>query len=339
MDVLMIGEPLAEFTSDAASPDAFARRLGGDTLNAAIYLARLRPDLRVGYLTRLGDDWMSLWMRDRIAAEGVDTSAIALEAGASPGLSFIRTDAAGERSFIYWRDQAAARRLLSGAGAAAEETALAQAGCVLFSGITLAILPEAARARLLAALARHRDAGGTVAYDTNYRARLWPSPSEAADWTARALAVTTLALPSTEDLSAIFGTSGAQSAMALCARHAAGEIALTDGGAPVLHRAASGLLQQVDLAAARHRMRHHRGGRQLQRGLPCRASWRRPAARSGAGGRPSFGARRPVPRRHHPQRGDAHGDARGDDPACWLTGSKPPRGNWPRPMARPPFPR
>ncbi len=247
MDVLMIGEPLAEFTSDAASPDAFARRLGGDTLNAAIYLARLRPDLRVGYLTRLGDDWMSLWMRDRIAAEGVDTSAIALEAGASPGLSFIRTDAAGERSFIYWRDQAAARRLLSGAGAAAEETALAQAGCVLFSGITLAILPEAARARLLAALARHRDAGGTVAYDTNYRARLWPSPSEAADWTARALAVTTLALPSTEDLSAIFGTSGAQSAMALCARHAAGEIALTDGGAPVLHRAASGLLQQVDL--------------------------------------------------------------------------------------------
>lgn len=247
MDVLMIGEPLAEFTSDAASPDIFARRLGGDTLNAAIYLARLRPDLRVGYLTRLGRDCMSLWMRDGIAAEGVDVSAIALEPAGSPGLSFVRTDPQGERSFLYWRDQAPARRLLSDPGAEAEEAALARAGCIVFSGITLAILPVAGRTRLLAALARHHAAGGAVAFDTNYRARLWSGAAEAADWSARALAVSTLALPSTEDISGLFGTSGAEAAMALCARHTPGEVVLTDGGGAVLHRAPSGDIQRVEL--------------------------------------------------------------------------------------------
>ncbi|TMV53782.1 sugar kinase, partial [Thioclava sp. BHET1] len=232
MDVLMVGEPLAEFTSDAASPDMFQRRLGGDTLNAAIYLARLRPDLKIGYLTRLGDDWMSLWMREAIAAEGVDVSAVTLEKSAAPGLSFIRTEARGERSFIYWRGQTPARRMFSGAAAAAEGAALSAAGCVLFSGIVLAILPDAARAALIDALTRHRAAGGTVAYDTNYRSRLW-SRDEAAYWTRHALAAASIALPSTEDVEAIFGVKGPAAAMDLCCAHATGEVVLTDGGAAV----------------------------------------------------------------------------------------------------------
>ncbi len=243
-DVLAIGEPLAEFTAAEAAdetaaedpaPALFARRLGGDTLNAAVYLARLRPDLRVGYLTRLGDDWMSGWMRDAIAAEGVDVSAIAVTPGGRPGLSFIRADARGERSFAYWRDHTPARGLF--AEGAPELAALSSAQAILFSGVGLAILTEAARHRLLAALHRAAAGGATVIYDTNYRARLWPSRAVAAGWSRRALAVASLALPSLEDLEALWPARGAEAALAACRRHSAGHVVMTTGGSAVLHSA------------------------------------------------------------------------------------------------------
>ncbi|MEX1663124.1 sugar kinase [Thioclava sp. 15-R06ZXC-3] len=247
MDILCIGEPLAEFTNDAANLNQFHRRLGGDMLNAAIYLARLRPDLRIGYLSRLGDDAMSRWMRNAIAAEGVDVSGVALEPHGSPGLSFISTDEDGERSFVYWRDQSPARRMFS--PEMSEAPALSNARAVLFSGIALAILPAAARARMLSALAHARAAGCLVAYDTNYRARLWTSHQEATDWSSRALAVASVALPSLEDMGALWGCDTPEAALQHCARFATGEIVLTTGGGAVLHRSSAGEAQSIALPA------------------------------------------------------------------------------------------
>ncbi len=247
LDFLCIGEPLAEFTNDPATPDLFHRRLGGDTLNAAIYLARLRPDLRVGYLSRLGEDGMSRWMRETIAREGVEVEGIAAEPTGSPGLSFIATDATGERSFTYWRDQAPARRMFGTDGT--EVAALGQARVLLLSGITLAILPVEARARLLAELDALRQRGVTVAYDTNYRPRLWRDRAEAAEWTERALAVTSLALPSLDDLAALWEEVDPEAVMARCETHAPGMVVLTTGGGAVLARDASGAALQVALPA------------------------------------------------------------------------------------------
>ena len=245
MDILAIGEPLCELSSSDASPDDFTRRLGGDTLNAAIYLARLRPDLRIGYMSRLGDDWMSSWMRQAIAAEGIDVSAIAAEPGGSPGLSFIRTGANGERDFLYWRDRTPARRMFSeGEG---EIPALDGARCILLSGIVLAILPDAARERLLAALERRRREGCHVVFDTNYRPALWSGPAEAREWTCRMLAIATHVMPSLDDVAAIFGSGDADAALAACAEHARGEVVLTTGGGPVLCRTADGVLSRIDL--------------------------------------------------------------------------------------------
>lgn len=245
MDILSIGEPLAEFTSGAAGQDVFQRRLGGDTLNAAIYLARLRPDLRIGYMSRLGDDWMSRWMRDSIAAENVDVSRIAVDTGARPGLSFIQTDAVGERRFVYWRDQAPARRMFGSDGE--DIAALAPVGCILFSGITLAILPVEARERLIDALARLRSNGCVIVYDTNYRAALWSASAEAAHWTLRALAVASIALPSFEDLTALFGAQDAEAALSCCTAHASEEIVLTTGGGAVLYRTPAMGVSRIEL--------------------------------------------------------------------------------------------
>ena len=150
MRILSIGEPLIEFTARPDAPSTFDRRAGGDTLNTAIYLARLTAPGTVGYLSCLGDDPHSRWLRAQIEAEGIDAGPMTEEAGRRPGLSFISTDAAGERSFAYWRDQSPFRDMFRGG---ANLTALDGAETLFLSAITLAVLKPNGREALLKALA------------------------------------------------------------------------------------------------------------------------------------------------------------------------------------------
>ncbi|WP_140847591.1 sugar kinase [Paracoccus sp. FO-3] len=233
MRYLCIGEPLVEFTARRDAPSTFDRRAGGDTLNSAVYLARLLPAGSVGYLSRLGDDAMSAWLREVLAEEGI-ADLCGPEPGGRPGLSFISTDARGERSFLYWRDQAPARRMFDNGDAALR--AVAEAGTVLLSGVTLAILLPESRERLLAALERRQAAGGRIVLDTNYRPALWPDAATARAVIGRAAALATLVLPSLDDLASCFGIPDPAGAMAALAGLGGAEIVLTTGGGEVLRR-------------------------------------------------------------------------------------------------------
>jgi len=237
MRILAIGEPLVEFTARSDAPSTFDRRLGGDTLNTAIYLARLMGPGAVGYLTGLGDDAMSRWLIAEAEAEEVGMAQVVLRPGGRPGLSFISTDAAGERSFLYWREHAPFRSLFCDA-AQAPLAALEQAGTLFLSAITLAVLHEDGRARLMDALARRRKAGARIVFDTNYRRALWPDAKTAGRVIARAAGIATLVLPSMDDMAGCFGTAAPAEAMALLMRLTEAEIVLTTGGAAVLRRAA-----------------------------------------------------------------------------------------------------
>src|SRR5690606_34968657 len=104
--------------------------------------------------------------------------------GARPGLYAISLKGA-ERSFTYWRGGAAARRLAD--DPATLTRSLAGRSLVYFSGITLAILPPAARKTLAASLRDARAAGSLIAFDPNYRPRLWSSPEETRETLAQFL--------------------------------------------------------------------------------------------------------------------------------------------------------
>ncbi|RUZ93026.1 sugar kinase, partial [Mesorhizobium sp. M7A.F.Ca.CA.002.05.1.1] len=105
-------------------------------------------------------------------------------------------------SFTYWRGDAAARQLASDPAALSKN--LENQALVYFSGITLAILDEAARAALLAAVAKARSAGSLIAFDPNYRPRLWREREEAQAAIVEALAVTDIALPTFPDEQMLF---------------------------------------------------------------------------------------------------------------------------------------
>ena len=105
--VASIGECMIELS--AAAGGLLARAWGGDTLNTAVYLARL--GVGVDYVTALGDDPWSEEMLRAWEAEGVGTERVVRVTGRLPGLYLISTDAGGQRRFDYWRDSAPARLL------------------------------------------------------------------------------------------------------------------------------------------------------------------------------------------------------------------------------------
>src|SRR6187399_2663481 len=88
MRIASIGECMIELRQ---LPDGhLTRSFGGDTLNTAVYLARL--GVSVDYVTALGDDPLSEEMLAGWRAEGVGTGLVARVPGRLPGLYLIQTD-------------------------------------------------------------------------------------------------------------------------------------------------------------------------------------------------------------------------------------------------------
>jgi 2-dehydro-3-deoxygluconokinase len=238
--VASIGECMIELRhlSEARLDLAF----GGDTFNTAAYLARLAGDtLAVDYVTALGDDPYSAAMRAAIAAEGVGTGLIAALPGRLPGLYSIRVDAHGERSFHYWRREAAARAMFDGASGERLITALAAHDWFYVSGITLSILEPPARETLFALLADARARGARVAFDTNFRPRGWPDRDVARATMTRALGLADIALPTFPDEAALFGDADPDATVARMAALGVPEIVVKNGPDPVRLLSAAGV--------------------------------------------------------------------------------------------------
>ena len=200
--VASIGECMIELSQ--AGNGLLQRSWGGDTLNTAVYLARL--GVAVDYVTALGDDPLSDEMVAAWQAEGVGTGRVVRVPGRLPGLYLISTDAAGQRRFDYWRDSAPARLLFDLPETGEIVAALAGCDLVYLSGISLALYGEAGRERLLGALDAIRAEGGRVAFDTNFRPRLWPDPAVARAAYRAALRRADTIMASTEDLDQLFGS-------------------------------------------------------------------------------------------------------------------------------------
>ncbi len=214
-----IGECMIELKQ--AGNGLFSRGYGGDTLNTAVYLARL--GVTVDYITALGDDPLSDEMIDGWSAEGVGTSRVLRLRGKLPGLYLIETDDKGERRFFHWRDSAAARSLMELPETDAILKSLADYDVVYLSAITLSLYGETARERLFTALKRARENGARFAFDTNFRARGWPDLAVARRVFRQAFELADIALASTEDLLPLYPGDSHE---ALLARIPGGEVVL-----------------------------------------------------------------------------------------------------------------
>ncbi len=231
--VYAIGECMIELQRSAGGA-GMDYRFGGDTLNAAVYMARLLDPARaqVAYVTGLGVDGMSAEMLAGWEREGIDTTCVQRLPDRLPGIYMIETDAGGERRFHYWRKDSAARHWLEAPEAGKVLLQLAAARMVYLSGISLAILSEADRELLIAALAQCRARGGSVVFDNNYRPRLWESARAAAEVYRRVLAHTDIALLTLDDEHAIYGVESAREVVERTRGYGVGEVVVKCGAAP-----------------------------------------------------------------------------------------------------------
>ena len=201
--LLAIGEVMAEIRT--AGDSGFALGFAGDSYNTAVYAAReAKSPGSVAYLTRVGSEPLSAAFVQQAKEEGIDVSHLAVDPDRHIGIYSVSTDAHGERSFHYWRSESAARRLF-----AAEWTAMSMpdAEIIYLSGITLAILTSAARRRLVEALIFRQSAGSKIAFDSNYRPKLWENIAAARRSMQAMWDITDIAMPSVDDEMALFGDS------------------------------------------------------------------------------------------------------------------------------------
>ncbi|MFJ5296046.1 sugar kinase [Pseudomonas sp. NPDC088368] len=210
--VALIGECMIELQQHADG--ALKQSFGGDTLNTAVYLSRLLGSAaQVDYVTALGDDSFSDAMCGIWADEGIGLSRVQRLPGRLPGLYCIQTDANGERRFLYWRNEAAVRECFTTPSADPILEALPEYDVLYFSGITLAVLGEVGRARLLSSLGDARDRGARVVFDNNYRPRLWRSVDQARQAYRTVMHEVDVALLTEDDEQALFGYTDSEQIM------------------------------------------------------------------------------------------------------------------------------
>ena len=207
--VACIGECMVELAHLSATDLQLS--FGGDTLNTAVYLKRMTRDhdVIVDYVTALGDDAYSDAMLSSWRDEGLGVDLVTRLTGRLPGLYIIRTDERGERSFIYWRDQAAAKDLLKDGREQWLTERLADHDLIYLSGITLSILDQAQRHSLFELVDKVRKNGGKIAFDSNFRPAGWASLEQARTCFDAMLSRTDIALPTLDDEQALSGHTDA----------------------------------------------------------------------------------------------------------------------------------
>jgi 2-dehydro-3-deoxygluconokinase len=146
-----------------------------------------------------------------------------------PGLYFIETDDHGERTFWYWRNDAAARFWLDSAQADAICQQLAHYDYLYLSGISLAILPATSREKLMTLLSACRQNGGKVIFDNNYRARLWADKTSAQQAYAEMLRHTDMAFLTLDDEDLLWGEQPLDAVIARTRAAGVQEIAIKRG--------------------------------------------------------------------------------------------------------------
>jgi 2-dehydro-3-deoxygluconokinase len=247
--IVSIGECMGEL-SETGTPGTLSMGFAGDTLNTAYYLRHsLGTDWQVDYVTAVGTDGLSERMVEFLSAEGIGTDHVRRLSDKTIGLYYI-TLKDGERSFTYWRNDSAARKLASDPAVLAR--ALDGADMAYWSGITLAILPNQDRLALIEALSQFAGRGGTVVFDPNLRPRLWDNPETMRGWIHRAAAVSDLCLPSFEDEATWFGDTDPAATIRRYLAEGSRRVVVKNGGADVCFAGSNGEVSACPIPTVEH---------------------------------------------------------------------------------------
>lgn len=144
----------------------FNKYMGGSPANTAVGVARL--GLKPAMLTRVGDEHNGRFVRETLAAEGVDVSHVTTDPKRLTALVFLGIQDRETFPLVFYRDNCADMALSPGD---IDENFIASANALLLSGTHLsqARTHEACREAMAAA----RRGGTRIVLDIDYRPVLW----------------------------------------------------------------------------------------------------------------------------------------------------------------------
>lgn len=232
LKLALIGECMIELQETA--PGETKQTFGGDTLNTAIYSARLAKDLplQVDYVTALGEDNFSERMVAFWEKEGVGSKLVLRQPGELPGLYYIELDDQGERIFHYWRSVAAAKKCFEYPESAAVLEELASYDAIYISGISLAIFTPKSLEILLNRLNELASLGVAIYFDCNYRPHLWESKERAIEVYEQLYRISDIVFLTTEEADDLLGGKQGAAVHEELKRQGAKESVLKDGDKP-----------------------------------------------------------------------------------------------------------
>lgn len=201
-----IGECMIEMVP--ADNGLYAMRYAGDSFNTSQYLAWLddKNDFIVSYLTCLGADkfgrkMLKAWGDNQINTEYVLTNNIK-----NTGLYFADTDENGNRDYTFFRSDSAAKYLFQHDNIDQTlDNVLANTDTLYISLISMAILSNEDKEKLITFFERAYSTGIKTVLDTNYRESLWASKQETINWHNKLLPFIHTAMPTFDENQILFG--------------------------------------------------------------------------------------------------------------------------------------
>lgn len=226
--IALIGECMAELSGKPFG--TISQGFGGDTVNTSVYLKTLLPDIgTVSFVSGMGQDPISTAMIDKWQEYGIDTQLVLSNSEKQVGIYYIENDDSGERFFHYWRNDSAARYLMQHPKVETVFQQLREYDAVFLSGISVAILPDEDKPKLLAALVQLKQAGVKVVFDGNFRSKLWCNLEQAKDLYQQMYHLSDLALVTFDDEQDLWGDSDINECKQRLSEFDIAELVLKDG--------------------------------------------------------------------------------------------------------------
>jgi len=227
--IAVIGECMVELKKNDGT---LMQGFGGDTLNTAVYLSRLTQQhgISTSYITDLGEDPFSKEMKVTWKEEGLNTDMVNISKDKLPGMYAIETEEDGERNFYYWRNDSAAKYWLRDRSLTSLTKELCQHQMVYLSGISLAILSDEHKQRLIDLLSQCRKNGLKIVFDNNYRPALWENQIQAQLFYKKMLSITDIAFLTYDDEQMLYDDEQEQQTIERTQKLGVKEIVIKRGG-------------------------------------------------------------------------------------------------------------
>ena len=195
-DLVSLGEILIDFTPSGVNDQGialFAQNPGGAPANVLAMNSKMGGSS--AFLGKVGADRFGAYLEQTLKHCGIDTSGLVLDEEIPTTLAFVHLDAAGDRSFTFYRNPGADLRL-----SWTEVKKELIDGCKIFHFGSVSLTDDPCRTAALEAASYAKAHRKLVSFDPNYRPVLWKDSSTACQWIARGIALADILKVSEEEM-------------------------------------------------------------------------------------------------------------------------------------------